>query len=96
MEPVVFNQIITELTDCSSAHMVDTLYQTQLIKDALEIIFSFQKNMKLVFIGRIYNDMPYTKIAQQLSISENSAKVLFYRAKLLLRKKLRGEYHYEV
>jgi len=34
-----------------------------------------------VVILRIYGDLPFTEIARSLKISENSAKVLFYRAK---------------
>ncbi len=96
IETVSFSQIITDLTDYSVADAADVLFEKELISDALDIVFTFPENMKTVFISRIYFDLPYIEIAQQLSISESSAKVLFHRAKLLLRKKLKGDYGYEI
>lgn len=37
---------------------------------------------------RIYGDLPFAEIAKILKISENSAKVLFYRAKNQIREEL--------
>ena len=37
---------------------------------------------------RIYGDLPFSEIARSLKISENSAKVLFYRAKNQIREEL--------
>ena len=43
---------------------------------------------KDVVILRIYGDLPFSEIARALKISENSAKVLFYRAKNQIREEL--------
>ncbi len=43
---------------------------------------------KDVVILRIYGDLPFSEIARSLKISENSAKVLFYRAKNQIREEL--------
>ncbi len=41
-----------------------------------------------VVVYRGYFDMPFREIANVMNISENSAKVLFHRAKEMLRKKM--------
>ncbi len=41
-----------------------------------------------VVILRVYGDLPFAEIARSLKISENSAKVLFYRAKNQIREEL--------
>ncbi len=46
-----------------------------------------QKYRDVVFL-RIYAELPFAQIAEILSITENSAKVVYYRAKNLLRKDL--------
>lgn len=96
IEKIPFDELIKDLIDCTVMETADALFEKKLISDALDIIFSFPQNMQTVFLNRIYTDMSYSEIAQSLSISESSAKVLFHRAKLLLRKKLKGEYGYEI
>ena len=46
-----------------------------------------QKYRDVVFL-RIYAELPFSQIAEILSITENSAKVVYYRAKNMLRKDL--------
>lgn len=95
-QDISLNRLIEDLIDEPSVHTEDILFEKKLISDALDIIFNFPEKMKNVFLGRIYLDMSYAKIAEMYSISESSAKVLFHRAKLLLRKKLKGDYNYEI
>ncbi len=95
-EGISLDRVITDLVDYAAADAADILFEEKLIADALEIVFSFPENMKAVFFSRIYTELSYAEIARQLSISESSAKVLFHRAKILLRKKLKGEYGYEI
>lgn len=45
-----------------------------------------------VVILRAYASLPYSQIAAHLGISENSAKVLFFRAKSKLKEELLGEH----
>lgn len=96
IEKIPLNEVITDLVDYTITDTSDTLFEKKLISDALDLVFTFPENMQAVFLDRIYTDMSYSEIAQKLSISENSAKVLFHRAKLLLRKRLKGEYGYEI
>ncbi len=46
-----------------------------------------QKYRDVVFL-RIYAELPFSQIAEILDITENSAKVVYYRAKNMLRKDL--------
>ena len=45
------------------------------------------KYRDVVFL-RIYAELPFSQIAESLGITENSAKVVYYRAKNMLRKDL--------
>lgn len=44
-----------------------------------------------VVVLRIYAELPFSEIAEALKISENSAKVLFFRAKKMLFEELKNE-----
>lgn len=45
-----------------------------------------------VVVLRIYADLPFGQIAKVLNITENSAKVIFHRAKKILKEELIDEY----
>ena len=49
------------------------------------------KNYKDVVFLRIYADLPFSEIAANLGISENSAKVIFYRAKKILKEAIKND-----
>lgn len=74
----------------------EDMYKKQLVMDTLEIVFSLEEKMRMVFICRVYHEIPYSIISKQLKISESSAKVLFHRAKLIIKEKLKEDYGYEV
>jgi RNA polymerase sigma-70 factor (ECF subfamily) len=94
--PIVSLEIlITDLFD-EGLNVTDGLYEQQLISDSLDIVFLMSEKMKIVFLDRIYYDMSYIEIAEHLSISVGSAKMLFHRAKLLLQKQLKENYGYEI
>ena len=50
-----------------------------------------QKYRDVIFL-RIYAELPFSEIAESLKISENSAKVLFFRAKKMLMEELKHEH----
>ena len=94
--PIVsLETLITDLFD-EGLNVTDGLYEQQLISDSLDIVFLMSEKMKIVFLDRIYYDMSYIEIAEHLSISVGSAKMLFHRAKLLLQKQLKENYGYEI
>ena len=45
-----------------------------------------------VVMLRLYADLPFAEVAAALKISENSAKVLYHRAKKMLLEEIRHEY----
>lgn len=94
--PVSLDKMEIEPVDYSFENFTDELYQQELLVRARIVIGDMQPNMRDVMLYRIYSDLPYSQIATLLSISENSAKVLFHRGKELLRKKLKEIYGYEI
>ncbi len=74
----------------------EKLEDAEVLARARGIIDTMQPAMRDVILYRVYSDLPYTQIAALLSISEGSAKVLFYRGKHLLRTKLKEVYGYEI
>lgn len=45
-----------------------------------------------VVLLRLYAGLPFSEIAESLGITENSAKVLFYRAKKMLSEEIKHDY----
>lgn len=93
---ISLDEVLCSTIDDSVKSIENNVVEKQLIIDALNIVFDFNENMRNVFISRIYSNMPYAEIARNLNISEGSAKVLFYRAKNLLRERLKEDYGYEI
>ncbi|MBQ8799990.1 MAG: RNA polymerase sigma factor [Lachnospiraceae bacterium] len=50
-----------------------------------------QKNLEVVAL-RIYAEMSFKQVAEAMGISESSAKVLYFRAKNMLKERLQNEY----
>ena len=50
------------------------------------------KKYQDVVILRVYADMNYAQIGSALQISENSARVIYYRAKKMMMEAMRDEY----
>ena len=44
-----------------------------------------------VVVLRVYAELPFSQVAQILRISENSAKVIYFRAKKMLMEVLKDE-----
>ncbi len=53
-----------------------------------ELLHTLPQKYRDVIILRIYADLPFRQVAEAMHISENSAKVLYYRAKMKLKEKL--------
>lgn len=51
-------------------------------------ILSLGKKYRDVVLYRVYYELSFDRVGQLLSISENSAKVLFFRAKALIKKRM--------
>lgn len=74
----------------------EELEDDETLTQALQVIDTMQPAMRDVILYCVYSDLPYAQIATLLSISESSAKVLFYRGKHLLRQKMKAEFGYEI
>ena len=64
-----------------------------LLEESLNCALTLPEKMQAVFFARVFNEEPYTKIAQDCGISQSSAKVLFFRAKKQIKEKLKDVYH---
>ncbi len=63
-------------------------YVEKAVRNVLENI---PKKYRDVVLLRIYAELPFSQIALILKISENSAKVIYFRAKKLLMEVLKNE-----
>jgi len=90
------NSFNFELINDGSQDPNELLSQRELINNAMIVISGFSDQMADVMLFRIIEDIPYSQISQILKISESSAKVLSYRGKALLKKKLKEVYRYEI
>ncbi len=65
-------------------------YESRSLKNA---VAKLPKKYRDVVILRTYADMPYSEIAVSMGITENSAKVIYHRAKKILKEELFNEYN---
>ena len=73
----------------SSEHDPQELLQRKFVAQYVaECVQKLPQKYKDVVFLRIYAELPFSQIAEILSITENSAKVVYYRAKNMLRKDL--------
>lgn len=73
----------------SSEHDPQELLQKKFVAQYVaECVQRLPQKYKDVVFLRIYAELPFSQIAEILSITENSAKVVYYRAKNMLRKDL--------
>ena len=57
-----------------------------------ELVERLPEKYRDVVLYRVYADMSFAQTAEAMGVSENSAKVMFYRAKKKLREELSFEY----
>lgn len=68
-----------------------SLFDKEEIRRLRTAIESLPSHYRDVLLLRIYGELSYSEIASKLKISENSAKVLFFRTKKILKEKLNHE-----
>ena len=70
----------------------DIVYEKkEMIQKVRNALATLPKKHRDVVVMRTYADLSFKEIGRALSISENSAKVLYFRAKNQLRKELKNE-----
>lgn len=67
--------------------------ETQILSQAVyagvrDLLHTLPQNYRDVIILRIYAELSFRQVGEAMGISENSAKVLYYRAKMKLKEKL--------
>ena len=70
----------------------ENLQQRETVDAIRRIIAHIPEKYRDVVVLRLYAELPFAQIAESLNISENSAKVIFHRAKKLLSEELKNEH----
>ncbi|SFR65444.1 RNA polymerase sigma factor [Anaeromicropila populeti] len=65
----------------------------ELIEIVNKSILQLKKKYRDVLVYRLHFDMHFNEIGRIMNISENSAKVIYYRGKEMLKLKLEGYYY---
>ena len=62
------------------------------IRDGVEkLLYEIPQKYRDVVLLRVYADMSFADVAETLGITENSAKVIYYRAKKMLKERVESE-----
>lgn len=70
----------------------DELKRKSVTEVVQKMLKTIPEKYRDVVILRIYGDMPFSQVAAALDITENSAKVIFFRAKKMLMEELQNEF----
>ena len=71
----------------------ETYVQRTEVKGVRDAVLRLPQKYRAVVMLRIYAELPFAEVARYLGINENSAKVIFHRAKKMLREDLNHEYN---
>jgi RNA polymerase sigma-70 factor (ECF subfamily) len=78
---------------CSSAETPEEQVQRHCVEDAVRrVIRTIPPKYRDVVLLRVYAELPFAQVAKALKISENSAKVIYCRAKKMLAEELKNEF----
>ncbi len=70
----------------------DAVLRKEITGKVREVLLELpQKNLEVVAL-RIYAEMSFKQVAEAMGISEGSAKVLYFRAKNMLKERLQNEF----
>ncbi|MCI8554415.1 MAG: RNA polymerase sigma factor [Clostridiales bacterium] len=79
------------LDDDLSHNPADACMQKDMRQTVSGFVGRLSDKYRDVVLLRIYADMPFSQVAAALGITENSAKVIFFRAKKMLSEDLKHE-----
>lgn len=81
------------LTDLDSQFSTEDEVQRRLIAERIRtVVQALPKKYLDVVVLHIYADLPFAQVAKALGINENSAKVIFFRAKKKILEELEHEF----
>lgn len=72
----------------STVSIEEYLLKVEQREELRKVILGLDPKYRDIVIYRIYHELSFQKISQFMKISENSAKVLFFRAKSMIKKKM--------
>lgn len=70
----------------------ETVQRRETVEAIRRAISRIPEKYRDVVVLRLYAELPFSQVATALGISENSAKVIFHRAKKLLSEELKNEH----
>ncbi|MDE5753148.1 MAG: sigma-70 family RNA polymerase sigma factor [Oscillospiraceae bacterium] len=88
----ISTELLSVFASEHSEHLEDTIERQLMAESAKKILLSLPKKYQDVMILRIYAEMNYSQIGNALHISENSARVIYYRAKKMMLEAIQNEY----
>jgi RNA polymerase sigma-70 factor (ECF subfamily) len=92
-ESVANLDVLTDAYCASMENNPEVLFaRNEITQTVRKIIKKIPQKYQDVVILRIYAALPFAEIAAIMHISENSAKVIYFRAKKLLMEELKHEY----
>lgn len=81
-----------EMYCAESSQVENSVYRDEVQQTMRRMLHELPEKYRDVVMLRIYADMSFAQVAQALDITENSAKVIFYRAKKTLKERMTHEF----
>ena len=85
-------QLLDAQESSTTEHLAETVEKKLLAENTRQALLAIPQKYRDVMILRVYADMSYAQISDSLHISENSARVIYYRAKKMLMEAIQDEY----
>ena len=82
------NDLLMDKACNEGESLEEYLVRTEEQESLRKAILGLDKKYRDVVIYRIYYELSFQKVGQLMKISENSAKVLFFRAKSMIKKNM--------
>ena len=92
-EVIQLEDVVSLLVEQAGDESAESLVlRKEIAQKVREVLLELpQKNLEVVAL-RIYGEMSFKQVAETMGISESSAKVLYFRAKNMLKERLEHEY----
>lgn len=87
----VFDVYLENIRDFKTSSTEDIVSRNITRQKIIDYINKLPYLKKTVVIMRLYDETSYAEIAEKLNISENSAKVIYFRTKIEIKEKFKNE-----
>lgn len=86
-------ELVTDVLCADASGNPEEAYQRKFITESVrKVLCKIPDKYRDVVMLRLYADLPFAQVAAALKISENSAKVIYHRAKKMLMEELKNGY----